>query len=80
MIRKNITKSIPEKILQVGNFLNSWRTAEEIKKELKDSFGYNISITEIRKSLLRLLRRKLIQRVHDGKIYKYRTKGRENKE
>jgi len=69
-IKKNKI-SVPEQILELGDFLKKSKTAEEIKKELKDAFGHNIGITEIRKSLLRLLRRKKIRREGDGKMYRY---------
>lgn len=47
------------------------RTAEEIKKELKDRFGYNEKLEEIRINLLYLLRRGKIKRKKENKTYKY---------
>ena len=73
MKKSKSKKSIPEKIWELESFLKISRTAEEIKKELKDVFGYNINITELRKFLLRLLRRKKIKREKENKIYKYST-------
>lgn len=71
MKKKKNKFSVPKKILELGDFLKKSKTADEIKIELKDSFGYNIDIIEIRKSLLRLLRRKKIKRKREDDLYKY---------
>jgi len=68
---KKRKKSTIEKILELTNFLKIARTAEEVKRELKDSLGYNVNIAEVRVSLLRLLRRKKVKREKEGKTYKY---------
>lgn len=47
------------------------KAAEEIKKELKDRFGYNEKPEDVRVNLLYLLRREKIKRVKENKIYKY---------
>ncbi len=61
--------SVAEKILKVIH--KQPKTAEEIKKELKDKLGYNIKPEDIRVNLLYLLRREKIQRKKVEKIYKY---------
>lgn len=71
MKKKKNKYSVTEKILELENFLKKSKTAEEIKKELKDTLGYNINIREIRRSLLRLLRRKKVRRKKEGDFYKY---------
>jgi len=68
MTNKN---SLSEKILKIDDFLKHMRTAEEIKLELKDRFGHNFKLSDIRVNLLYLLRREKIKRKKDGKIYKY---------
>jgi len=77
-VRSKMTKiskqkeSIAEKILKISNFLASPRTAEEIKKELKDKLGHSLKLTDIRVNLLYLLRRGKIKRKKDGaEEYKY---------
>ena len=47
------------------------RAAEEIKKELKDRFGYNEKPEDVRVNLLYLLRRDKIKREKENKMYKY---------
>jgi len=71
MKKRSHDKSVPGKILELGEFLKTPKTAEDIKRELKDSFGYNIGIVEVSRSLLRLLRKKEIKRKKDDKVYKY---------
>ncbi len=61
--------SVTEKVMRVIH--KQQQTAEEITKELKDKFGYNIKLKDIRVNLLYLLRREKIQRKNDGKMYKY---------
>lgn len=71
MKKKKHKKSVAEKILELENFLKVPKTAEDIKKELKDSMGYSIDMYAIRMALIRLLRSKKIKRKKEGKIYKY---------
>lgn len=61
--------SVAEKILKIIN--KEKKTAEEIKQELKDMFGFSIKLDDIRVNLLFLLRRERIKRKKDGVIYKY---------
>lgn len=42
--KEQAKKSVAEKILELGNFVTTPRTADEIKKELKDSMGYSIDV------------------------------------
>ena len=69
MKKKAQKASVAEKIMKVID--KRAKTAEEIKNELKDKFGYNIKPEDIRVNLLYLLRREKIQRKKEGKIYKY---------
>lgn len=70
MKKKNKKKaSVAEKIMKIIN--KQPRAAEEIKKELKDRFGYNETLDDVRVNLLYLLRREKIQRKKEDKIYKY---------
>ncbi len=69
MKKKKQKVSASEKIMRVLN--KSSKDAEEIKKELKDIFGFNEKPQDIRVNLLYLLRRGEIKRKKDGKIYKY---------
>lgn len=65
-------KSLAEKILKLDNFLKEPKTAEEIKKELKNKLGYNVDIMDIRVNLLYLLRREKIRRQKkEGESYRY---------
>lgn len=61
--------SVAEKIMKVIN--KRAKAAEEIKKELKDRFGYNEKPDDVRVNLLYLLRREKIKRKKENKIYKY---------
>lgn len=61
--------SVADKIMKVVS--KHPQIAEDIRKELKDRFGYNIKPEEIRVNLLYLLRRENIQRRKEGKTYKY---------
>lgn len=61
--------SVAEKIMKIIN--KQPRAAEEIKKELKDRFGYNETLDDVRVNLLYLLRREKIQRKKENKIYEY---------
>ncbi|MFA6306784.1 MAG: hypothetical protein WC639_03195 [Patescibacteria group bacterium] len=69
MKKKKQRVSVAEKIMRIVD--KRLRTAEEIKKELKDAFGYNIRLEEVRVNLLFLLRREKIKRKKEDKIYKY---------
>lgn len=61
--------SVAEKIMKVID--KRPKAAEEIRKELKDRFGYNEKPEDIRVNLLYLLRREKIKRKKENKIYKY---------
>ena len=61
--------SVAEKIMKVID--KRPKTAEEIRKELKDRFGYNEKPEDVRVNLLYLLRREKIERGKENKIYKY---------
>ncbi|MBS3160014.1 hypothetical protein J4436_04450 [Candidatus Woesearchaeota archaeon] len=64
-------KSVAEKIAELGRFLDIPRTAEEIKKEIKDKKGNNIPLQDIRVNLLYLLRREKLKRKKEGNFYRY---------
>ena len=61
--------SVAEKIMKIID--KRPKAAEEIKKELKDRFGYNEKPEDVRVNLLYLLRREKIKRKIENKIYKY---------
>lgn len=67
--KKKQKVSVAEKIVKVID--KQPKAAEEIKKELKDEFGYNIKPEDIRVNLLYLLRRGKIHRKKEGSMYKY---------
>ena len=67
--KKNRKVSIADSIVKVVN--KHPRTADEFKKELKDKFGYNEKLDDIRVNLLYLLRRGKVKRKRDEKVYKY---------
>lgn len=69
--KKKAKVSDTDRILKASSYMKTPRTAEEIKKELKDRFGHSMDLTALRMSLLRLLRREKIQRSKDGGEYKY---------
>lgn len=69
MKKKKQKASVAEKIMKVVD--KRPKTAEEIKKELKDRFGHNEKPEDIRVNLLYLLRREKIKRKKENKIYKY---------
>ncbi len=69
MKKKKQKISVAEKIMKVIE--KRPKAAEEIKKELKDKFGYNEKPKDIRINLLYLLRREKIKREKENKIYKY---------
>lgn len=66
---KKKKSSVSEKILKVIS--KEPKAAEEIRSELKDKFGHNEKLDDIRVNLLYLLRREKIKRKKVGKIYKY---------
>lgn len=68
-MEKSQKVSVAEKIMKVIN--KQPKTAEEIKKELKDKFGFNIKLEDVRVNLLYLLRREKIHRKKEGSVYKY---------
>ena len=70
MTKKNKKNaSVAEKIMRVIDKRS--KNAEEIKKELKDRFGYKEKPEDIRVNLLYLLRREKIKRKKENKTYKY---------
>ncbi len=69
MKKKKQKASVAEKIMKLLN--KKPRTAEEIKTELKDRFGYNKKLDDVRVNPLYLLRREMIQRTKENKVYKY---------
>ena len=69
MKKKTQKVSVAEKIMKVID--KRPKAAEEIKKELKDRFGYNIKPEDIRVNLLYLLRRGKIHRKKEKSVYKY---------
>lgn len=68
-MKNNQKTSVAEKIMKVID--KRPKTADEIRKELKDRFGYNVRPEDVRVNLLYLLRREKINRKKDEKIYKY---------
>lgn len=69
MKKKKTKISVAEKIMKIIS--RQPKNAEEIKKELKDQFGFNEKPEGIRINLLYLLRREKIKRKKEGKIYRY---------
>ncbi len=69
MKKKKQKASVAEKIMKIID--KRPKAAEEIKKELKDRFGYNEKPDDVRVNLLYLLRRGKIRRKKEQKIYKY---------
>ncbi|RLC37802.1 hypothetical protein DRH29_00065 [candidate division Kazan bacterium] len=69
MKRKRSKTSLAEKLIKVIN--KEPRSAEELRRDLKDRFGYNEKPEDIRVNLLYLLRRERIKRKKSEKIYKY---------
>jgi predicted transcriptional regulator len=69
MKTKTQKASVAEKIMKVIN--KQPMTADGIRKQLKDQFGYSIKPEDIRVNLLYLLRREKIKRTKEDKIYKY---------
>ena len=69
MSKKKQKASLAEKIMKVLS--KRPQPAEEIRKALKDRFGYKEEPEDIRVNLLYLLRREKIKRKKEDKIYKY---------
>lgn len=69
MKKKKQKSSVAEKIMEILD--KQLKSAEEIKKELKDRFGYNIKLEDIRVNLLYLLRRRKMHRKKEDSVYKY---------
>lgn len=61
--------SVSEKIFKVLS--KNPKSAEEVRAELKDRFGHNEKLDDVRVNLLYLLRREKIKRKKVEKIYKY---------
>lgn len=68
-MKQNKKVSVAERIIKIID--KQPKSAEELKKELKDRFGYNIELEDIRVNLLYLLRRGKIHRKKEGSVYKY---------
>jgi Fe-S oxidoreductase len=66
---KKIKDSVAEKIMKI--ITSEPKLSEVIKQELKDGFGYNFSLDDIRVNLLYLLRRGRVKRKKEDKKYKY---------
>ena len=66
MKKKKKKASVAEKIMKIID--KRPKTAEEIRKELKDRFGYNKKPEDIRINLLYLLRRERIKRKKEKKM------------
>ncbi len=71
MTKKKQKSSVAKQIMKLDDFLKKPKTAEEIKRELKDRFGHNEKIVDVRVNLLYLLRREKIKRKIENKIYNY---------
>ena len=71
MINKKNDISVSGKIMKIIS--KQPKSAEEIRKELKDRLGFNEKPKDIRVNLLYLLRRGKIGRKKEGKIYKYQS-------
>lgn len=69
MKKKKQKVSVAEKIMRIID--KRPRAAEDLKKELKDKFGFNERPEDIRVNLLYLLRREKIKRKKEDDVYKY---------
>ncbi len=69
MKKKKQPKSVSANIMKVIS--KQPRTAEELRRELKDTFGHNEKLDDVRVNLLYLLRREQVKRKKEGKLYKY---------
>lgn len=68
-MKKNQKISVSAKIIEIIEKMP--KDADEVKKELKDRFGYSVKVEDVRVNLLYLLRRGKIRRNKEGSIYKY---------
>lgn len=69
MVQKKQKVSVADKIVKV--LTKHPKDADNIRKELKDRFGFNEKPSDIRVNLLYLLRRERISRKKVGKTYQY---------
>jgi hypothetical protein len=69
MKKKKQKVSVAEKIMRIID--KRPKAAEDVKKELKDKFGFNERPEDIRVNLLYLLRREKIKRKKEEDVYKY---------
>lgn len=69
MKKKKQKASVAEKIMRIID--KRPKAAEDVKKELKDKFGFNERPEDIRVNLLYLLRREKIKRKKESDVYKY---------
>lgn len=69
MKKKKQKVSVAEKVMRIID--KRPKAAEDIKKELKDRFGFNERPEDIRVNLLYLLRREKIKRKKESDVYKY---------
>lgn len=68
-MKKSKKMSVAKKITKIID--KQPKSAEELKQELKDRFGYAIKPEDVRVNLLYLLRRGKIHRRKENNIYKY---------
>lgn len=68
-MKKSQKISVADKIIEIIG--KKSKSAEEIKKELKDRFGYNVKLADVRVNVLYLLRRGKLNRIKEGSVYKY---------
>ena len=69
MKKKKQKVSVAEKIMRIID--KRPKAAEDVKKELKEKFGFNERPEDIRVNLLYLLRREKIKRKKEEDVYKY---------
>ena len=69
MKKKKQKVSVAEKVMRIID--KRPKAAEDVKKELKDKFGFNERPEDIRVNLLYLLRREKIKRKKEEDVYKY---------
>ena len=69
MKKKKNKTSVADLLLRVID--KTPKSADEIRRELKDRFGHNVRPDDVRVNLLYLLRRDKIKRKKINKIYKY---------
>ena len=68
-MKNNQKISVSGKIIEIIGKIP--KDADEVKKELKDRFGYSVKVEDVKVNLLYLLRREKINRKKEGSIYKY---------